>query len=338
MNDKSKNDDIVSLERLEKAFKNVSFQIKCKKDATNFMKSRNLGKCSSNRFLAWMVSFDAIPEDPSVWPETFYHMIRNYRNKLNYYHTKSKSEIPNCLTNQQTEEILADVKRGKNLFRNIIKEIGVPLTMCDDSITRITRILVIMISDAPQHSFLQGFDRLASVSFALSLHFALRISLSLIEAEAFAAVLLRNLVTLSEPAKFLTLPSTSMQFFVDLDAFLFKHNRKLMKILFENQLRSEHFAANWVGVFFADSHTPLDVLYIWDNVIINRKELTVYIKALVSTHLDQIEIVDDPGQLIQNIMTFQDWDVERIVQDAKSFLHYPFWSLNLLSAPLGFWL
>lgn len=330
-------DDVVTLERLQRAFKNVSFKVKSMETAVQFMKSKNLGKCCSNRFLSWLVYFEAIPSDPALWPETFYHIIRNYRNKLSYF-VKPKQEIPIIIGKEQTDNIINDVKRCQGLFTDLISEIGVPVTMCDDAETRISRVICFMINDAPQYSFLQGYDRLASVSFALALHFSLRIQLSLIEAEAFAVVLLRQLVTLCEPAKFLTNPNLSMQYYVDLDAFLMQHNLELMQTLNRGYFRSEHFAANWVGSLFADCHKPLDTLVIWDYMILNKANVSDFTKALVSTHLDQIETNDDPSTVISNIMSYQDWDVERIVDDAKYLLSTPYITKQLLTSPLGFWI
>ena len=331
-------EDVVTLERMQRAFKNVSFKVKNKETAVRFMKSKNLGKCASNRFLSWLVYFDAIPSDPSLWPETFYHIIRNYRSKLKYFYKNTKEQLPLIIGKEQRNSIVSDVKRGKTMFSSIISEIGVPESMCDDAVLRISRVLCFMIRDAPQISFLQGYDRLAYVSFALSLHFALRIQLSLIEAEAFATVLLRYLVPLCEAAKFLTNSQSSMQYYVDLDAFLMQHNTELMTNLKKGGFYSEHFAANWIGAIFADIHDPLETLLIWDNLVLYKDNVREFTQALVSSHLDQIEKNDDPTVTIGTLMAYRDWDVERIIDDAKYLLSTPYVTKQLLAAPLAFWL
>ena len=330
-------EDLVTLERLQTSFKNVSFQVKNKETAIKFMKSKNLGKCASNRFLSWLVYFEAIPSDPALWPETFYHIIRNYRSKLNYFYSNKNQKMP-ILGAEQTTAIHNDVKRGKEIFSMIISEIGVPASMCDDSVTRISRVLCMLIRDAPQMSFLQGYDRLAFVSFALALHFALRISLSLIEAEAFATLLLRHLVPLCEAEKFLTNSQSSMQYYVDLDAFLMQHNTELMTNLKRGGFNSEHFAANWIGVVFADVHNPLETLLIWDYLVLYKQNVREFTQALVSSHLDQIQIDEDPTTTIGNLMSFRDWDTERIIEDAKYLLSTPYITKQILAAPLAFWL
>ena len=331
-------ENIVSLERLQKAFKNVSFKVKSRETAISFMKSKNFGKCASNRFLSWLVYFEAIPSDPSLWPETFYLMIKNYRSKLKYFYANTKLQLPYIIGQEETNAIVSDVKRGKDLFTSIIAEIGVPESMCDDSVLRISRVLCMMVRDAPQFSFLQGYDRLASVSFALALHFALRIQLSLIEAEAFATVLLRYLIPLCEAAKFLTNSQSSMQYYVDLDAFLMQHNTELMTTLKRGGFNSEHFAANWIGAIFADIHDPMDTLLIWDYLVLYKEKVREFTQALVSSHLDQIPIDDDPTMTMGTLMSFRDWDIERIIEDAKFLLSTPYITKQLLTSPLSFWL
>ena len=195
-----------------------------------------------------------------------------------------------------------------------------------------------MIRDAPQYSFLQGYDRLACVSFALALHFALRIHLTFLEAEAFATVLLRYLIPLCEAEKFLTNPQSSMQYYVNLDAFLMQHNTELMTIFKRGGFNSEHFAANWIGTIFADVHQPLDTLLIWDYLVLYKDKVAEFTQALVSSHLDQIPIDKDPLTTMGTLMSFSDWDIERIIEDAKFLLSTPYITKQLLTSPLSFWL
>lgn len=71
-----------------------------------------------------MILLNGIPEDPKLWPLTFYHIIRSYRSKLDYYLSDPKKKvfnIPKCLDDKSTDAIRSDVNRAMTLFRRFLK-------------------------------------------------------------------------------------------------------------------------------------------------------------------------------------------------------------------------
>ena len=183
--------DVVSLDRVQQAFQTHTFAVHDRQSAINFLRSKDLSKSHTSRYISWMILLNGIPEDPKLWPLTFYHIIRSYRSKLDYYLSdpnKKVFNIPKCLDDKSTDAIRSDVNRAMTWFRRFAKTIGNDDNLIDDPEieTRIVRMICIMIREAPQFHYLQGYDRFAFVSFSLSLYFTVKIALSLIEAEAFS--------------------------------------------------------------------------------------------------------------------------------------------------------
>ena len=116
------------------------------------------------------------------------------------------------------------------------------------------------------------------------------------------------------------------------------HNPEIMECLAKQNYGSHVFACNWCGVFFVDNHKPLSFLLIWDSIILNREKYEEFLNALVSAHLNQVPILDNPFKQLQAIQEFPNWDVIRILEDAEKMLVPPTFCKNSMTGILGFWI
>ena len=307
--------EVLPLERVERACRDFRPAAKDKETAKEFVSRVDMQKCNSTRYLAWMLILDGLPCNSELWPKTFYYLVRSYREKLDFY--PMENSIPTCLESQNAQQIISDVHRANGTFRSFARAIGIPDELCDDAVTRIARLTIIMFKEAPQYHYLQGYDRFALISYALALSFVLKIGLSYIEAEALALSLFRRLITLCDADQYLESSSQVVQHFCDIDAFLRVHNPEIM----EMGGTSAVFAGNWAGVLFAESHKPLEVLLIWDHFVYHHKDSLLYFKAMTSAHLKQVAKADDNFAQLQEIQKFEDWDVNRLLQDAEAMFN-----------------
>lgn len=335
--------DVVPLERVQQAFETHTFAVHDRQSAISFLRSKELSKAHTSRYLAWMILLNGIPEDPNLWPLTFYHIIHSYRTKLDYYLSDPSKKVFNilkCLDDKSTDAIRSDVNRALKWFKRFAETIGIDDNLLADPEieTRIVRMICIMIREAPQFHYLQGYDRFAFVSFSLSLYFSIKLGLGLIEAEAFSVSLYRRLISLSDVATFLKNQSYISQYFSDIDGYLLNWNRKKMLTLLKAPLTSVDFASNWVGVLFSDIHTPPSCLLIWDHILLHQNDFKRYFNALVSAHLNQIEDMDDPYEQLTAIQNFGEWNVEDLIDEAESQMRDPIIQRTSLTGFTGFWL
>ena len=307
--------EVLSLERVERACRAFKPAVKDMASAEVFLEELDLNKCHATRYIAWMLMLDGLPPNPELWPKTFYYLVRSYRGKLAYY-PMNKSSIPVCLDEESTKAISSDVRRANVMFSSFAREMGIPQELCEDAETRVIRLTVILFREAPQYHYLQGYDRFALISYAVSLSFVIKIGLSYIEAEALAISLLRRLIRLSDSDKYLASSSQTIEHFANVDAFLRVYNADIMDIVSRRGNASATFASNWAGVLFAESHTPLEVLLVWDQLVLHHKESFSYFKALTSAHLKQIPKAQDEFGQLELIQTFRKWDIVKLLLDA----------------------
>ncbi|KAK8841044.1 hypothetical protein M9Y10_027881 [Tritrichomonas musculus] len=335
--------DIVPLDRVKRAFQAHTFVVHDRQSSIDFLRSKDLSKSNTSRYISWMILFNGIPEDPELWPLTFYHIIRSYRSKLDYYlkdPNKKVFNIPKCLDDKTTDAIRSDVHRATNWFRRFALTVGNDQKLIDDQEieTRIVRFICIMLSEAPQFHYNQGYERFAFVSFSLSLYLSVKLGLGLIEAEAFSVPLFRRIIGNLEIDSFLSHESSMMQYFSDIDAYLMNTNREMMDNLMKEQISSAQFAANWVCVLFSDSHTPLSCLLIWDHFWLHQKDSKQFLNALISAHLKQIELLEDASEQMNAIQQFGDWNVENIIDEAENQMIQPIIRRVSVTGFTAFWL
>ena len=282
-----------------------------------------------------MIVLDIIPSDSVLWPQTFYHILKSYRGKMKYY----GQEIRQLLAEKSYKEIVNDVDRALSWFERLINDLNIPKNLLEGAKEVLVRIIVITIKESPQYQYLQGYDRFAAISYALSLRFVLKFGLGQLEAEAFAVSLFRKLITINTTASYLERGTNVMRYFSNIDGYLRSHNFNIINLLEKINCGSVDFASNWAGVFFADSHNPLSFLLIWDEIVLHSNKFDELFCALVSAHLNQIEIEDDsPYSLLQNIQMKNDWNVYKIIQDTRNLLLKPIFSRNSLTGFTGFWI
>ena len=335
--------ETVTLERVQHAFSTQEFAVHDRASAIDFLRSKDLSKSNATRYIAWMLLLNGLPEEPKLWPLTFYHIIRSYRSKLDYYlndPNKLVSKIPRCLDDKTTDSIRSDVHRAIRWFQRFAKTIGIDENIVNDgeAETRIDRMICFMIRDAPQFHYIQGYDRFAFVSYSLALYFAVKIGLSYIEAEAFSVVLYRRLINLSDVAGFLRGESYILHYFQDIDGYLMTWNPKIMLKLYEIPVSSVDFASNWAGVLFADNHTPLSCLLIWDHILLHQKDFKRFFNAIISAHLKQVPEYDEPTDQLAAIQNFGDWNIEELIDEAERQTHDPIIKKISITGFTGFWI
>jgi len=310
---------VLSVNRIKQSLESVNFVSTNKESAYEYVKRVNIDKDNVERFLSWLILTDSIPEGKDLWNISFFHIFKDYRNRLNFFSVDSKNVFPPLLKETTRESILCDISRDNSFLMRMVEQFHIPLSMVDDSTIRISRVLMITLSETPQYDYIQGFERFAVIAYVLSLQFVLRINLSLIEAEALASLLLRCLLQFSEPSRFLERNSTTMQYFINLDSYLYKHNPRFMEMM--SPICSENFAAPWIGVLFADIHPPNESLLIWDYVLLNRSNIPLFIKALVSSHIKQIPLEKRGYDLLDVVFSYNQWNVRNIINESESQIH-----------------
>jgi hypothetical protein len=211
------------------------------------------------------------------------------------------------------------------LFERFARDIGIEPRYLTEAETSIVRFTVIMILEAPQYEYLQGYDRFAMVSYGLGLGLALKLGLSQIEGEAFGGVLLRRIVALSSAHKYLASQAKMQEYFSGVDSFLRVFNADMMRVLGEIGDGSVSFASNWAGLLFMDGKSPTSVLLIWDQFVLHQDDPTTYFKAMASAHLYQVGKGRTGFEQLNAIQQFSAWDVPRLILDAERVYKQTSW-------------
>lgn len=321
--------NLVTQDAIAKSLSSLQFKVNSKADAIEFLKSNDVNKSNVERFLAWMIHFDAIPEDSSLWPQTFYQLIIAYKGRLDFY---SQS----CLDEKATTAIVNDVKRALTWFNVLATMFGFDssIVSCDC----ITRVICFLMRETPQYNYLQGYDRYAIISYLVSLSFCEKLQIGNIATEAFAISLLRHIIQFSDTSQYLTTDASIQLYYSELELVLKQKNEKIMLALSKANITSLDFASPWVGVLFADIHKPFQLVLLWDHLIYHHNEFQPFFAQVVSAHLNQVPFNEDPYIMLGNIQNYKNWDIQKILEESESAINPPFITKTSITGILRFWL
>jgi hypothetical protein len=319
--------EIIIQRRLERAVRSAPFCFRDLAGARAFLQRRDNGqKDGASRYLAWLMVLGGLPEDPELWAQGLYYSVRGYRAKFGYYLNDGTKDLPDCLDPKLICHIREDISRAIFLFEGFAHALGIPAGSWTHAETSVARVTIIMLSEAPQFDYIQGYDRFAIVSYALGLATALRFGLGQIEGEAFAIRLFRRLVPLSGAHAYLVSQGATRDYFCDVDAYLRVFQPLIMQTLAQAAASSVSFALNWSGLLFLDQKTPLDVLLIWDQFVLRNTATNAYFKAMTAAHLNQVPRMDTAFEQLGAIQRMASWDVPRLLDDAEKFASKTSWS------------
>jgi hypothetical protein len=221
----------------------------------------------------------------------------------------------------QASVISGDLSRAVAWFGTKADEIGIQQTERADPILSVTRVLVLLGLSSSDNNYIQGYDRLAFLSYALALRFVIdvQVPVTALVAETLTYFLTEKLIALSEASQLLTDNMDTILRFYKTDRRIKKLFPAIWARLKEDHGCARHFALTWELSLWSDKHRANDLFLIWDALIANRNDLVRYKRALTLAHIGQVEI-NEGGFILQDLMDFNRWDVVQVIKTADKFV------------------
>jgi hypothetical protein len=307
----------ITPETLE-ALAGIMTQLRDQASVTSFLKLPNVHKDNAARFLAYLISFGIIPPGPEAIVTSIARICEDYALRMNNSLGDSKDSPLVRLSQIQASTISGDLTRAVSWFATKANEIGIPKQERPDPILPVTRVLVLLALSSSDNDYIQGYDRLALLSYALALRFVLDVHIptTALVAETLTSFLTEKLIGLSEAPQLLTDNLDTILRFYKTDRHIKKLYPNVAARLREDQACARHFALTWELSLWSDRHHANDLFLLWDGLIANRNHLLKYKRALTLAHIAQVQ-VNEGGFILQDLMEYNGWDVVELMKNAE---------------------
>jgi hypothetical protein len=295
---------------------NISFQNKS--ELGKFLSQADLLKDMGKRLFAYLISFKILPFDSFDWAEALFNLYNQYRNWLEI-HIKNSMNKPLKLNPEMKRVLKADLEKACRWFEMIAEDMNIT-TQTEDTVRRISRVIVIKFFENPSYEYHQGHDRYLFVSYLLSLKACFQFSLDPSLAEALTFFLFEKWNQLSNIQGYLKEIEHVQANFKKLDQMVLKFCPEIGSLIAQNGHSSFHFALSWHFLFFADEHPLHNLLLLWDSIILHQDQLSKYLFYLSVAHVKQVPIASQEIPMVEKIQKYHSYDIFLILSDVNRIM------------------
>ena len=290
--------------------------------ADTFLKNFEYDKDNAKRFLCWMLQFAIIPVDEEARAQALYECYDTYQNLI-LKNEFDKINPLDKLSTKQAHVVKADVDRSISQFDGFAKSLGIADKERQYAKEHVQRIIAVLTLEDQGFVYTQSYDRFFFVCYLLCLEFTINNDLPPTVAEAWTYFLAPKFIHIASASKLLGNPQETEELFKALDAEVKKYCPKTTELLEINNCGSIHYALHWQLVMFVDQYDINSLLYLWDQIIVERKRINDFMKALCIAHVMQVPEAPEGEIMVEKIQFFKGFDVRKAVKDARAILNPP---------------
>ena len=297
----------------------IPFSLYSKETVVEFLRKNDLRKDNVERLFAWLLNFRIIPYDSKRWGDSIRSIYNDYQILIR---TNLIDEVDNplmTLTPETQAVISADISRIINWFNDMSKILNIPEDAISKAEFHSYRVLAILTHTKP-FNYAQGHDRYFFVTYLLALCFTSKAGLSSDYAEALTYHLAFALIQMGGISKYLDNPKNTQKHFEKLDVLMDELTPKRFGILRDSGQTSIYFSLRWELLIFSDEYDINDIFYLWDNVILRRRNYEKFLMYLCVAHLIQVPLPQGNEMMISNIQSFRNFAVTKAIEDAVTLM------------------
>lgn len=287
-------------------------------EARLFMMNPSPDKLVSDRLISWLISFKIIPLSSDTWTQNIKEMYDNY-----YIQTDSafstNPEDPISHINQ-TSYLRKDLARTVTWFNTISADVGVTTDDLPNALFRLSRIYSLIIVSSSDISYMQGLDRYGSVMLVCTANFCKKKNISMDFAEAMAFYLTRAVLVSIPFLKTFASQINIKEHFTRVDSVLQQCSPQQYNTMIENDSSTVFFGCRWEMMLFADEHSGIELLILWDQIFARLEKIDSYVPSLTVAHVMQIDIPPDCVSVNEIVLHYRDWNMKRLFDDAQNIL------------------
>ncbi|OHS95809.1 hypothetical protein TRFO_38057 [Tritrichomonas foetus] len=289
-------------------------------DADRFLLGTDLYKHTGARFLCWMIKMKILHPFRAHWITTLDSLYNRYRNMIYRLFPDKLIRPLSRLSPQIMTVVEGDTSRTVIWFRRLAEEMGIQSHYLDDSKFRAQRIISAISLEYPDSSYTQGNDRFVWISYLVSLFFSTKGGLDRSFAEGMAFYLSYAWLQHCKVGRNIENISFLENHFSKLDALLEREEPEVFALLSECNHHALQYAMKWELTFFADEHNAHELLLIWDYIVQEISEVGDFVRCLSVAHIRQVQIPKMADEMAMCIQRNRNWDVQKIVSDAKEMM------------------
>ncbi|OHT07797.1 hypothetical protein TRFO_23823 [Tritrichomonas foetus] len=316
----------INEEDIKAALISQSGNIYSKADVTQFLQHHDYYKHVGARFLCWLIQLELLSPIRAKWVTELYNLHNSY-NKIRLERFPEQSHQYNSqfnpmslLSDKIQNSINADLSVSQAWFEKLIEQVGIQPHYKEDAKTRFSRIITAINLENPSLSYTQGNDRLIWASYLVALSFSSNGGLDRSFAESMAYFLSIALISRIKISRYITDLSRLERHFSKLDWLLEREEPEISDVLIQEQHSAIHYAMKWELTLFADEHNAHELMFIWDQIFSRLDEYNEFLRCLCVSHIKQVPLAKNPGEMAMNIQKNRVWDVSKIVDDAVDMM------------------
>jgi len=279
-----------------------------------FLNNSDTDKNIGTRLICWLIRSRIIPSARSEWIQRIISRYRSYKNICDKHFGGDIDSPLNKVDTETAFSINADTKRTKTWYFRQCECVGLASDIISDSEIRAQRILS-LLSLENNSSYTQGNDRFAWVSLIVSLYFTSKSGLNPLVAEALAYFLTVFFVEINPISQNIENFSYVEYHFSILDDMISEETPHVYELLKSANHKSMHYALKWELTLFADEHSILNLLFIWDKILSFSDDIIDYVRWLCIAHIRQVPIPQMADEMAESIQRYRGWDVQKIINE-----------------------
>jgi hypothetical protein len=271
----------------------------------DFLLGFSVDKPPVDRFLSWAISLGLLESPPFGWVPTLWELTRNYF--AIPLVERGEYEIPRA--------VAAALKQSRAWLGSLLD--GLP-DVDSFRTTRLPRICTAVLGVRPEIDAV-SLVFIVPVCFAAAAQFAVAAQFALDFAEGAAFHLALAVAGASH-----ALPSADSArrgaYFGRVSSLVYTVAASNWRYFRVNKIEFD-VAAVYEGAFFAGQTSRLgDVLLLWDQIIARVENREDFVTALTISAIQNLVITDACKDVRQLVLSPREWDVEKVVADARGIL------------------
>ena len=299
---------------------NLNCEIYRPEDVRSFLITNTLNKKVADRFVSWLIQLRILTIRRSQWGTDLYKMNENYFERCTHYFSRKPQDPLATISMQFESAIRPDLEELSPWLKSFLVDAGLTRTEAARFDLRVARMYALLASEAQGFSYTKGLLRMGCVCIAMTAGFAKCAKLPFDFAEATAYYLTKNVISIIPMRRMIDDRKRLMEHFDNIDQMIRCLAPETYERLRLSGSGSFYFGLRYEMFFYAQEHSAVAVMNIWDQIFGRLEQLTEFIQCLTVAHAMQVRIPDGCKDATAAVLATEKWDLTKLIDDARMIL------------------
>lgn len=291
-------------------------------DVQNFLVTNALSKKVSDRFITWLIALRIIPLRKSRWGEDLCAMCDNYYSMCKTYFKKNPTDPLATISMRVEEVIRPDIDSMGGWMTEMLTDVGLTRTEAKNFPFRVSRMFAMLACEVSDFSYSKGLIRIGAVAISMTTGFTKHAQLPFDFAEAVAFYITRSVISVIPVLRNMEKQDKLVSHFDYIDEMILGAVPKVSDKMKKAGVSSLMFGLNYELFWYAEHHSVIGVMNIWDQILGRLGEVSEFLQCLTVCHIKQIEIPDNCMDVTAAIRDNRKWDLLLLLDDARIMLSH----------------